>query len=400
MTARQKLAPGMADDPPPSTADRTGRPESGPPVAADEPSSAQVDDAKLLLQGTDPECDVLDKAAERRLVRRIDLLLIPISEFPQTDCTSSPWLIEFYASAVFCCYALQYYDKALLGRSRLCPNMQGCTTDLPPCSRVRNPSRSPPRPRSQRHGPTPAGLAPRRPSPSIPPTLQLGHLALLLWRPGRHPACSFPLPTSAHRKVPRRHGVRRLPPLPHHLIHHADQAARTCRAIWSAIVLLTTACSSYRGLFANRFFLGLVESVSSPAFLLITGMWYKKDEAVVRIGVWYSATGVCACFASMINYALGHIHGALSPWKYMYARWSTPPRLGTLTFLLFPNRYLVAGSVTMLWAVLIWFFLPDSPTRASRWLSIEQRRQAVQRIRCAHPPHTIPIEDLDPADRF
>lgn len=146
---------------------------------------------------------------------------------------------------------------------------------------------------------------------------------------------------------------------------------------------------------ANRFFLGLVESVSSPAFLLITGMWYTKSEAVVRIGIWYSATGVCACFASILNYAIAHIKGALAPWKYMCATWlklhvGKRGAKGPLC------RYLVAGSVTMLFAVLIWLFLPDSPTRASRWLSLEERRHAVLRIRSASSfssPLTITYAD-------
>ena len=47
-------------------------------------------------------------------------------------------------------------------------------------------------------------------------------------------------------------------------------------------------------------------------------MWYTKAELPLRLGIWYSATGLFTIFSGVINYAIGHAKGALAPWKYMY----------------------------------------------------------------------------------
>ena len=77
------------------------------------------------------------------------------------------------------------------------------------------------------------------------------------------------------------------------------------------------------------------------------------------MGAWYSATGYVSIISPLINYGLGHISGSLSPWRYMY---------------------LVAGSITMVWAFVILFFLPPDPVRAKRFTERE-RYIAVARMR-------------------
>lgn len=54
--------------------------------------------------------------------------------------------------------------------------------------------------------------------------------------------------------------------------------------VWGICLLLTITCSSYRGLYAQRFFLGFLESGVSPMFMIIVGSWYKKDEQAFRMG--------------------------------------------------------------------------------------------------------------------
>lgn len=64
-------------------------------------------------------------------------------------------------------------------------------------------------------------------------------------------------------------------------------------------------------------------------------------------------------FAPLINYGLGHVKDALSPWKYMY---------------------IFAGSITILWSVVMYFFLPPEPIRAKGFTERE-RYIAVARLR-------------------
>lgn len=46
----------------------------------------------------------------------------------------------------------------------------------------------------------------------------------------------------------------------------------------------TAACKSWQGLYAQRFFLGVLEAGISPIFMLIVGQFYKKDEQAFMMG--------------------------------------------------------------------------------------------------------------------
>lgn len=48
-----------------------------------------------------------------------------------------------------------------------------------------------------------------------------------------------------------------------------ERVASGIVTLWGVCLLLTTACKNYQGLFAQRFFLGVLESGISPMFMLI-----------------------------------------------------------------------------------------------------------------------------------
>ncbi|KAK5128254.1 hypothetical protein LTR85_002921 [Meristemomyces frigidus] len=129
--------------------------------------------------------------------------------------------------------------------------------------------------------------------------------------------------------------------------------------LWGACLMCAAAVTDYRGLYVQRFFLGALESGVSPAWMLVVGGWYKKQEQALRMGAWYSCTGYVSMVSPLINYGLGHITGSLSPWRYMY---------------------LVAGAVTILWSFVILFLMPPDPIRAKRF-SDRERYIAVARMR-------------------
>ncbi|ETN43235.1 uncharacterized protein HMPREF1541_02394 [Cyphellophora europaea CBS 101466] len=129
--------------------------------------------------------------------------------------------------------------------------------------------------------------------------------------------------------------------------------------LWGACLMCTAACSTWQGLYAQRFFLGALESGVSPGWMLVVGGWYKKQEQALRMGAWYSMTGYVSVVSPLINYGLGHIKGSLSPWRYMY---------------------LVAGAITIVWSFLILFLMPPDPIRAKRF-SDRERYIAVARLR-------------------
>ena len=55
--------------------------------------------------------------------------------------------------------------------------------------------------------------------------------------------------------------------------------------LWGACLMCTAGCFNYQSLYAQRFFLGMLESGVSPAWMLVVGGWYKKREQAMRMGV-------------------------------------------------------------------------------------------------------------------
>lgn len=129
--------------------------------------------------------------------------------------------------------------------------------------------------------------------------------------------------------------------------------------VWGVCLLLTICCTNYQGIYAQRFFLGLLESGVSPLFMLIVGSWYKKNEQAFRMGIWYSCTGYVSIISPLINYGWGSLGGPLSSWKYMY---------------------IFAGALTISWGVALWFILPPDPIR-TKIFNERQQYIAVARLR-------------------
>jgi MFS family permease len=128
---------------------------------------------------------------------------------------------------------------------------------------------------------------------------------------------------------------------------------------WGGIAMLTAAVTSYRGLYAQRFFLGFSESIVPTAFMVIISGYYTQHEQTSRQCAWYSSTGGWTVLGAVINYGFAHIHGGgLHSWQYLY---------------------LLAGAVTVCYGILC-FFMPNSPITAW-WFSSEEKVVAVERLR-------------------
>jgi MFS family permease len=128
---------------------------------------------------------------------------------------------------------------------------------------------------------------------------------------------------------------------------------------WGAIAMSTTGVTTYKGLWAQRFFLGFAESIMPTAFMIIVSGYYTQAEQTWRQCIWYSATGGWTILGALINYGFAHITGGdLKKWQYLY---------------------LMAGAVTVLYGALFLSF-PNSPAQAW-WFTDEEKRVAVERLR-------------------
>ncbi|KAK8143179.1 hypothetical protein G3M48_007601 [Beauveria asiatica] len=138
--------------------------------------------------------------------------------------------------------------------------------------------------------------------------------------------------------------------------------------LWSLVCMLTAAVSSWRGLYAQRFALGFVESVVPTAFMTIVSSHYTQQEQSLRQGWWFSATGLFTIVGGALNYGFAQVRGGgLARWQYIY---------------------LLAGSLTFLFG-LVCFAAPSSPVSAwfltpeERFVAVERLRAGQTGVRCA-----------------
>ncbi|PLB45224.1 MFS general substrate transporter [Aspergillus steynii IBT 23096] len=129
---------------------------------------------------------------------------------------------------------------------------------------------------------------------------------------------------------------------------------------WGIVLSCHAAAFDYSGLLAARFFLGFFEATVTPAFVLITSMWFKQNEQAKRMGFWLSCNGVALILMAVVAYGLSAVtDAALASWRILFLI------LGPLTA--------VTG------AVYVWL-LPDSQVNA--WFLNERERLiAIERIR-------------------
>ncbi|KAL9012299.1 MAG: hypothetical protein Q9173_002920 [Seirophora scorigena] len=230
-----------------------------------------------------------DKAAERRVLRKIDLFLIPVM-----------WVG----------YGLVYYDKAILGSAVLF----GMTEDL--SLRVVDRTTTPPTASTDR----------------LSWATSMFYFGML--------AGLYPLTFLLQRFV-------------------MGNVLGGVVILWGLVAMLTAAVTSWQGLFAQRFFLGFVESIMPTGFMCIITNYYTQEEQALRQSWWFSATGGWTIIGGALNYAFAQITGGtLRRWQYIY---------------------LLAGALTVLYGCLC-FLIPNSAVSA--WfLTKEERVIAVERLR-------------------
>ncbi|EXJ85329.1 hypothetical protein A1O1_05693 [Capronia coronata CBS 617.96] len=129
--------------------------------------------------------------------------------------------------------------------------------------------------------------------------------------------------------------------------------------VWGVLCMLQGAVYNFAGFVVIRFFLGAVEAMVSPAWVILTSMLYTREEQPLRTSFWLGMNGVSIVIGALLSYGLGHASGLAVPnWKLIY---------------------LVVGALTTAWAVVIILYLPDGPHNA-KCLNEYERVVAVWRV--------------------
>ncbi|KAI1401843.1 putative MFS transporter [Hypoxylon fuscum] len=130
--------------------------------------------------------------------------------------------------------------------------------------------------------------------------------------------------------------------------------------LWGAVICCSAASHNFGSLMAVRFLLGVFESCVQPAFIIMTSMWYTKNEQSILTSLWYCMTGVQLMVGGLIAYGASHYQGhSLKSWQLLF---------------------LVLGCATCAWAVFIGWWLPDSPMKA-KCFNEDQKRMMIERVR-------------------
>lgn len=133
--------------------------------------------------------------------------------------------------------------------------------------------------------------------------------------------------------------------------------------MWGLVLCCMAAVQNYSGAIAVRFFLGVFEAAVTPGFAFFTSQWYTKKEQGTRIGIWFSFNGFAQIFGGLVAYGIAKgaakYGTAIAPWRIVF---------------------LVTGSLTSALGCIFFAIVPDNQLN-TRWLSKDDRRLAVERVR-------------------
>ncbi|KAI1619399.1 major facilitator superfamily domain-containing protein [Exophiala viscosa] len=109
--------------------------------------------------------------------------------------------------------------------------------------------------------------------------------------------------------------------------------------LWGFFLMLQSSAKSFTTLGVLRALAGAAEACSDPSFILITSMWYTRNEQPQKLGLWYSAIGAGIAIGGLLGYGIGHIKGSLPSWKY---------------------EFLIIGALCSTWGIMVFIFMPDN----------------------------------------
>lgn len=126
--------------------------------------------------------------------------------------------------------------------------------------------------------------------------------------------------------------------------------------------------NNFAGFATTRFLLGFSEGAVSPAFVTITGIWYRKKEHTVRTALWITMNGLAQVIGCLLMYGIGkNTSLAIAPWRVLF---------------------IICGALTVVAGIGFFLLMPSGPKNA--WfLNAREKRVLVLRM----------AEDLEGGDK-
>ncbi len=103
----------------------------------------------------------------------------------------------------------------------------------------------------------------------------------------------------------------------------------------------------------------MAESAFLPLEIYYLTTFYRRGELARRLSTFYASSNIANAFSGLLSYGVFQIKNtSLYPWRYLF---------------------LIEGSLTVVFSVFVWFYLPLNPDEA-RFLSEEENKLAHHRI--------------------
>lgn len=146
--------------------------------------------------------------------------------------------------------------------------------------------------------------------------------------------------------------------------------------VWSLVTIFSGFITNIGGLYAARLILGACEGGLFPGLNLYLTMVYRREEQAKRVSYLFVCTAISGAFGGLLAYALLQMDGVggYAGWKWVY---------------------IIEGVFSILVAVVVWFGLPNNPSRAY-FLNEEDRH--LMDIRAAERAHYMGSEEFSWAE--
>ncbi|KAH6885220.1 major facilitator superfamily domain-containing protein, partial [Thelonectria olida] len=131
--------------------------------------------------------------------------------------------------------------------------------------------------------------------------------------------------------------------------------------LWGATLALHAVAKNFATLVSLRGLLGGFEAACQPTFVLLSSIWYKREEQASTIIFWYMMNG------------LQQIIGGLCAFGFSFVPDSSPIKSWQALFMTY-------GIFTVFWGLFVLFWMPDSPMKAKCWTE-DDKKLMIERVR-------------------
>ncbi|KAI8393773.1 major facilitator superfamily domain-containing protein [Radiomyces spectabilis] len=126
--------------------------------------------------------------------------------------------------------------------------------------------------------------------------------------------------------------------------------------LWGLVLTVTCEAKNFSQLAALRFLLGFFEAGIYPCCVMLISTLYRRKEQAGRLGAVYICNGIALSVGGLVGYGIGHMNNVLGkdPWQWIM---------------------IILGAVTMLFGIICFFGLVDTPK--SRFLRLTKEQEAI-----------------------